>query len=167
MRIVRTYQQVLNPSPLNPTPATCHKRKRKLHCNFRKVALQKLHCNTRYSEVRTSFLPKAALQQANKCSATLKKPRCKKVALSCCFPADFKPPRLCTHLQDLLNLRKRQNTHTPNFALAMLIVDFVGVVRGFRGLIDRMHIKGVMRQHRRALRRVLEIAVQKVLRRVL
>ena len=27
-------QQVLNPTPLNPTPATCHKRKQKLRCNF-------------------------------------------------------------------------------------------------------------------------------------
>ena len=34
------------------------------------------------------------------------------------------------------NPGKQQNTHTtPNFALAMLIIDFVGVSRGFRGLI--------------------------------
>ena len=32
-------------SPPNPTPATCRKRKRKLRCNFRNAALQKLHCN--------------------------------------------------------------------------------------------------------------------------
>ena len=37
--------QVLNPIPLNPTPATCHKRKQKLRCNSRNAALQKLHCN--------------------------------------------------------------------------------------------------------------------------
>ena len=37
-------QQVLNPTPLNPAPATCHKRKRKLRCSFRNAALQKLHC---------------------------------------------------------------------------------------------------------------------------
>ena len=35
----------VNPTHLNPTPATCHKRKRKLLCNFRNAALQKLHCN--------------------------------------------------------------------------------------------------------------------------
>ena len=45
-------QQVLNPTPVNPTPATWHKRKRK-RCNFRKVALQELHCNIRFSAVRT------------------------------------------------------------------------------------------------------------------
>ena len=45
-------QQVLNPTPLNPTPATCHKRnsrKRKLRCSFRNAALQKLHCNIGFS----------------------------------------------------------------------------------------------------------------------
>ena len=31
------------------------------------------------------------------------------------------------------NLRKRQNKHHPQFALAMLIVNFVGVLGGFRG----------------------------------
>ena len=76
-------QEVLSPTPLNPTPATCHQRKRKLRCNFRNVALQKLHCNIRVSAVRKSFSPKAALQQAKNCSATLKKLRCRKVALSC------------------------------------------------------------------------------------
>ena len=49
-------QQVLNSTPLNPNPATCHKRKQKLRCKFRKVALQKLHCNIRFSAVQTSFL---------------------------------------------------------------------------------------------------------------
>ena len=87
-------QQVLNPTPLNPTPATCHKRKRKLRCSFRSAALQKLHCNICFSAVRKSFGPKAALQQTENCTATSKKLRCRKVALSCRFPAGFKPPRL-------------------------------------------------------------------------
>ena len=91
------FQQVLNPTPLNPSPATCHKRK-KLRCNFRKVALWKLHCNICFSAMRTSILPPtAALQQAENCIATLKKPRCKKVALSCCFPVDCRLPRLGSH----------------------------------------------------------------------
>ena len=92
----RTFfgQQVLNPTPLNPTPATCHKRKRKLRCSFRSAALQKLHCNCGFSAVRKSFGPKAALQQAKNCTATSKKLRCRQVALSCRFPAGFKPPRL-------------------------------------------------------------------------
>ena len=50
-----SFQQVLNPTPLNPTPATCHKRKRKLRCRFRNAALQKLHCNIRFSAVPMSF----------------------------------------------------------------------------------------------------------------
>ena len=91
-------QQVLNPTPLNPTPATCHERKLKLRCSFRNAALQKLHCNICFSAARKSFLPKAALQQARNCTATLEKLRCKKVALSCRFPADFKLPRLGTHV---------------------------------------------------------------------
>ena len=91
-------QQVLNPTPLNPTPATWHKRKRKLHCSFRIAALQKLHCNIGFSAMRKSFRPEAALQQAKNCTATSKKLRCRKVALSCRFPAGFKPPHLGTHV---------------------------------------------------------------------
>ena len=41
-------QQVPSPTPLNPTPVTCHKREQKLHSNFWKVALQKLHRNIRF-----------------------------------------------------------------------------------------------------------------------
>ena len=48
-------QEVLNPTPLNPVPATCHFRKRKLSCRYRKIALQKLHCNIRFSAVQKSF----------------------------------------------------------------------------------------------------------------
>ena len=93
-----SYQQVLSPTPLNPTPATCHKRKSKLRCNFQKVALQKLHCNIRFSAARMSFLPNAALQQMKNCIATLQMLRCSKVALSCRCPADFRLPRLCSHV---------------------------------------------------------------------
>ena len=100
---LQILQQVLNPTPLNPAPATCHKRKRKLRCSFLNAALQKLHCNIRFSAVRTSFVPKAALQQTKNCTATSKSLRCRKVALSCRFPAGFKPPRLGTHVSDLLN----------------------------------------------------------------
>ena len=103
---VNFFQQVLNPTPLNPAPATCHKRKRKLRCSFRHAALQKLHCNIGFSAVRKSFGPKAALQQTKNCTATSKKLRCRKVALSCRFPAGFKPPRLGTHVSDLLILER-------------------------------------------------------------
>ena len=56
-----------------------------------------MHCNirqNRFSAMRTSLLPKAALQQTKSCIATLIKLPCKKVALSSCFPADVRLPRL-------------------------------------------------------------------------
>ena len=46
-----------HPSKPGPTPATCHKRKQKLRCKFRKVALQQLHCNICFSAVQMSILP--------------------------------------------------------------------------------------------------------------
>ena len=78
-------------------------RKRKLRCSFWNAALQKLHCNIRFSAVRTSFVPEAALQQTKNCTATSKSLRCKKVALSCnAFLRVSSPPRLGTHVSDLL-----------------------------------------------------------------
>ena len=78
-------QQVLNLTPLNPTPATCHKRKRKLHCRFRSAALQELHCNIAFSAVRKSFGPTAALQQTK--TALQHRKNC--VARKWRFPAAF------------------------------------------------------------------------------
>ena len=48
--------------PYKPHPCNMPQVK-EMRCSFRKVALQKLHCNIRFSAVQTSFLPKAALQQ--------------------------------------------------------------------------------------------------------
>ena len=62
----------LDPTPLNPTPAIYHKRKRKLRCSFRNAALQQLHCNIGFSAMRKSFGPKTALQETKNCSATSK-----------------------------------------------------------------------------------------------
>ena len=86
------------PSLKPPFAALQHKRKRKLRCSFRNAALQKLHCNIGFSAVQKSFGQEAALQQTKNCTATSKKLRCRKVALSCRFPAGFKPPRLGTHV---------------------------------------------------------------------
>ena len=66
MKLVMSYVSFLKPllhkpllanadTPLNSTPATFHRRKQQLRCNFRKVALQKLHCNICFSAMRTSF----------------------------------------------------------------------------------------------------------------
>ena len=37
------FQEVLHPTPLNPTPATCHKRKQKLRCSFRNAEVSLQH----------------------------------------------------------------------------------------------------------------------------
>ena len=97
-----------NPTPLNPTPATCHKRKRKLRCNFRKVALQKLHCNIRFSAVRTSFYQKLRCA-GEKRQRFIEKLCCKKTAFSCRFPAHFRLPRLGSHIWGLLKTEGEQN----------------------------------------------------------
>ena len=55
-----------------------------------------------FLECGSHFTKSCAAAQAKNCSATLTKLRCKKVALSCRFPADFKLPRLGTHVEDLL-----------------------------------------------------------------
>ena len=65
----KEFQQVRNPTPLNPTPATGHKRKQKLRCNFRKVALQKSHCSIRFSASADFILTKS-------CAATYEKLHC-------------------------------------------------------------------------------------------
>ena len=61
---------------INPTPATCHKRKEKLRCNFRIGVLERLHCNIHFSAVQMWFLPKlrcnkrkTALQHWKRCVA--------------------------------------------------------------------------------------------------
>ena len=89
-------QQVPNPTPLNPTAATCHivKRKRKLRCNFWNVVLQKLHCNIRFSAVRISFWPKAALQHTKKRHCNIEERRCRKVALFLPLSCGFQAPTL-------------------------------------------------------------------------
>ena len=81
---------------LNPTPATCHKRETEVTLQF---SLRKLHCGICFSAVRTAFFFIKNCAATNKnCTATLKKLRCRKVALSCRFPADFKLPCLGSHV---------------------------------------------------------------------
>ena len=92
-------QQVLNPTPLNPTPATCHKRKRKLRCNFWNAALQKLHCNNGFSAVRMLFRPKSCAAASKKLQCNIEKAALQEsgafLPLSCGFQAPtFRHPRL-------------------------------------------------------------------------
>ena len=92
-------QQVLNPTPLNPTPATRHMRKQKLRCSFRNAALQKLHCNIGFSAVRKSFGPEAVLQQTKNCNCNIEKAALQEsgafLPLSCGSQAPtFRHPRL-------------------------------------------------------------------------
>ena len=53
------------------------------------------------------------------CTATSKKLRCRKVALSCRFPAGFKPPRLGTHVSDLLSVRFLWGIAAPSRDMAI------------------------------------------------
>ena len=62
-------QQVLNPTPLNPTPATCHKRKTEVALQFSESCAAELHCNIRFSAVWTSIFTKS-------CAATSEKQHC-------------------------------------------------------------------------------------------
>ena len=78
-----------------------HHYKRKSSCTA--TIFGKLHCcNVRLSAVRTSFLPIAALLRTKNSIETLKKLCCKRVALSCWFPADLRLPRLGSHFWVLL-----------------------------------------------------------------
>ena len=67
----RPLQEVLNSTPLNPTPATSHKRKRKLSCSFRNAALQKLHCNITLLQTAS-----AEVVLIKSCAAASKKLQC-------------------------------------------------------------------------------------------
>ena len=93
-------QEVLNPTPLNPTPATFRKRKRKLHCSFRNAALQKLHCNIRFSAVRKLFFfNKSCAAAGEKLQCNIEKAALQEsgafLPLSCGFQAPtFRHPRL-------------------------------------------------------------------------
>ena len=95
----KRLQQVLNPAPQNPTPVTCHKRKTEValqfsECCAAEVALQHSHvlqCGGRlYQKLRCS--------KRKNCIATLKQLHCRKVALSCRVPTDFRHPRLGSHV---------------------------------------------------------------------
>ena len=66
--------------------------KQKLRCSFRKACAAETALQHSLSAVRKSFVPKAALQQTKNCTATSKKLRCRKVALSCRFSAGFQAP---------------------------------------------------------------------------
>ena len=89
-------QEVLNLTPLNHTPATCHKRTRKLRCNFRNAALQKLHCNIRFLQCRSVFYQSFAASEKLQCN--IEKAALQESAaflpLSCRFQAPtFRHPR--------------------------------------------------------------------------
>ena len=65
------------PHPSKPHPCNMPQPKKNRNCALilgncaAETALQKLHCNIRFSAVRKSFVPKAALQPKN-CTATSK-----------------------------------------------------------------------------------------------
>ena len=92
-------QQVLNPTPLNPTPATCHKQKTE-------VALQSLECCAAEVALQHSLFCSAEVTWTKSCAAASEKLHCNiEIAalqesgaflpLSCGFQAPtFRHPRL-------------------------------------------------------------------------
>ena len=104
---------VVSPSLMNPTPATCHKRKQKLRCNLRKWRCRS--CTATFAFLRSAEVIftkfKAALQQAKNCSATLKTQALQErgafLPVSCGFQAPtFRPP--CLGPADLKALKGYQ-----------------------------------------------------------
>ena len=91
-------QQVLKPSPLNPTPATWRKRKRKLHCNFWNAALQKCTATLAFLQCRCHFCQKVRCSK-RKLQCNIEKAALQKsgafLPLFCRFQAPtFRHPRL-------------------------------------------------------------------------
>ena len=92
-------QQVLNPTPLDPTPATYQQAKTEvaLQCSetyAAEVALQ----HSLFCTADIPFYKKLHCKKRKACIATSKKLRCRKVALSCRFPANFRLPHLGSHV---------------------------------------------------------------------
>ena len=91
--LLRKLSASPKPDPSKPHPCNMPQAKTEVALQFSEccaagTALQ----HWLFSAVRKSFGPKAALQQTKNCTATSKKLHCRKVALSCRFPAAFKPP---------------------------------------------------------------------------
>ena len=86
------------PHPSKPHPCNMPQAKTEValqfsECCAAEVALQHwLFCSA------DVILAKSCAAASENCTATLEKLHCRKVALSCRFPADFKPPRLGTHV---------------------------------------------------------------------
>ena len=78
------------------------KRKQKLHCNFWKVALKKLHCNICFFAVHMSFLPKNRAATNEKLHCNIEKAALQEsgafLLLSCGFQAPtFRHTHTHTH----------------------------------------------------------------------
>ena len=113
LEVYKTCSASPKPHPSKPHPCNMAQAKMEVALQFSEscaaeVALQH---SLFFSAVWKSFLPKAALQRAKNCTATLKKLRCRKVALSCRFLriSIRSPPRKP-------NQRKGQNEKFMNFA---------------------------------------------------
>ena len=124
------HQQVLNPTPLNPVvprptrqkhlclcafclPETCHTRKRKLRCNFRNVALQKLHCNIRPPCSAEAISTKSCAAANEHCN--IEKAALQESGAFLPLACGFQAPRLGTHVSDLLNSARAKNSLSSVF----------------------------------------------------
>ena len=99
-RYTSASPSLVNPTSLNPTPATCHKRKKKLRCNFWKVALQKLHCqHSDFCSATVVFFIKSCAATSEELHGNIEKAALQEcgvfLLLPCGFQAPtYRPPRL-------------------------------------------------------------------------
>ena len=141
-RCTNKSQQVLHPTPLNPTLATRHQRKQKLRCSLRKVALQHfLFCSA------DIIFTKSCAATNEKLQCNIEKLRCKKVALSrrsCGFqaptcrhprlgqslkqPTSSKPTRICTAPFEYGQSQELSGVRNPQCFLKSTAVQMGGVL---------------------------------------
>ena len=76
LRVVAFFQEVLNPTPLDPTPATCHKRNGSctavfgmLHCRNCTATFASLQCGRHLQQKLRCSKRNIALQHRNRCVA--------------------------------------------------------------------------------------------------
>ena len=82
---------------LNPTPATCHKRKQKLRCNFGKLRCRSCTAAFAFLQCGCHFDQKL-LCNKRKLHGNIEKAALQEMALSRRLPADFRLLRLGAHV---------------------------------------------------------------------
>ena len=113
------------PHPSKPHPCHTTSEKSKLRCSFRNAALQKLHCNSRFSAVRMSFSAKNCAAASEKLQCNIEKAALQESGAFLPLFCGFQVPRL-----DLLIGNRIHNRNTiaasgaPSCCLPLNPLDF-------------------------------------------